>query len=196
MSPISSRKIVPPLACSKRPGLSATAPVNAPCTWPNSSDSISSSGIAAQLTSTNGPLRRRLDGVDACAPPAPCRCRSRRRSARGRWSARPSRPARAGAASPRSRRPSTCWRSTRARSARFSASRSRCRSALRTTSTVFSSDSGFSTKSNAPILIARTADSMLPWPEMIDHLRVDLPLAQPLQRRRARRCPAARRRGR
>ena len=29
-----------------------------------------------------------------------------------------------------------------------------------------SSDSGFSTKSNAPSLIARTADSMLPWPEI------------------------------
>ena len=35
---------MPPLACSKRPGLSATAPVNAPRTWPNNSDSISSSG--------------------------------------------------------------------------------------------------------------------------------------------------------
>ena len=34
-------------------------------------------------------------------------------------------------------------------------------------STVFSSESGFSTKSNAPILMARTADSMLPCPEII-----------------------------
>jgi hypothetical protein len=34
------------------------------------------------------------------------------------------------------------------------------------TSTVFSRESGFSTKSKAPILIALTADSMLPWPEM------------------------------
>jgi hypothetical protein len=44
---------------------SATAPVNAPFTWPNSSLSISSSGIAAQLTSTNGPLRaaQRVDGA-------------------------------------------------------------------------------------------------------------------------------------
>ena len=39
--------------------------------------------------------------------------------------------------------------------------------ALRTTSTVFSSDNGFSTKSNAPILMARTADSTLPCPEMM-----------------------------
>src|SRR5262245_34148647 len=34
------------------------------------------------------------------------------------------------------------------------------------TSTVLSNDSGFSTKSNAPNLIARTADSMLPCPEI------------------------------
>ena len=60
MSAISSRKIVPPSAASKRPRRSLTAPVKAPLTWPNSSLSISSSGIAAQLTSTNGPLRRRL----------------------------------------------------------------------------------------------------------------------------------------
>ncbi len=58
------------------------------------------------------------------------------------------------------------WRSTRARSARFSNSSRRCRRALRTTSTVFSSDSGFSTKSKAPSLMARTADSMLPCPEI------------------------------
>jgi hypothetical protein len=57
MSAISSRKIVPPCASSNLPRRSATAPVNAPATWPNSSLSISSSGIAAQLTSTNG--RRR-----------------------------------------------------------------------------------------------------------------------------------------
>ncbi len=60
-----------------------------------------------------------------------------------------------------------CCASTLARSARFSAWSRRCRSALRTTSTVLSSDSGFSTKSNAPILMARTAASTLPWPEMI-----------------------------
>ena len=34
------------------------APVNAPFSWPNSSDSISASGIAATLMATNGcPLR-------------------------------------------------------------------------------------------------------------------------------------------
>ena len=44
MSPISSRKIVPPWATSNLPRRSATAPVKAPRTWPNSSLSISSSG--------------------------------------------------------------------------------------------------------------------------------------------------------
>jgi hypothetical protein len=42
MSPISSRNSVPPSACSKRPRRSASAPVNEPFSWPNSSDSSSS----------------------------------------------------------------------------------------------------------------------------------------------------------
>ena len=60
MSPISSRNRVPPWASSNLPTLRATAPVKAPFSWPNSSDSISSSGIAAQFTSTKGPSLRRL----------------------------------------------------------------------------------------------------------------------------------------
>ena len=60
MSPISSRKIVPLSACSNLPICRSVAPVNEPFSWPNSSDSISSSGMAAQLTCTNGPSRRRL----------------------------------------------------------------------------------------------------------------------------------------
>ena len=60
MSAISSRKSVPPSASSNLPRRSATAPVKAPLMWPNSSLSISSSGIAAQFSSTNGACRRRL----------------------------------------------------------------------------------------------------------------------------------------
>ena len=56
--PISSRKIVPPLASSKRPNLRRSAPVKAPFSCPNSSDSASVSGIAAQLNLMNGPFRR------------------------------------------------------------------------------------------------------------------------------------------
>ena len=54
MTPISSSKIVPPSASANRPFLFVTAPVNAPRTWPKSSDSISVSGSAAQLTRTSG----------------------------------------------------------------------------------------------------------------------------------------------
>ena len=54
MSPISSRKTVPPLACSKRPRLVACAPVKAPRTCPKSSLSSSPSGIAVQLIGTKG----------------------------------------------------------------------------------------------------------------------------------------------
>ena len=73
---------------------------------------------------------------------ATLRCRSRRRSAPGRWSAPPSPPARAADA----------WRSSAdhrlgavdaERAARFSASRRRWCRALRTTSTVLSSGSGY-----------------------------------------------------
>ncbi len=45
---------MPPRASSKRPLLSATAPVKAPRTWPKSSDSRSPSGSAPQLTGTKG----------------------------------------------------------------------------------------------------------------------------------------------
>ena len=51
---------MPPSAAVKRPILFATAPVNAPFTWPKSSDSIRPSGIAPQLTETNGLSRRWL----------------------------------------------------------------------------------------------------------------------------------------
>ena len=58
MSPISSRKMVPPSACSSRPIFILCAPVKAPRSWPNSSDSSSSADSAAQLTATNARSRR------------------------------------------------------------------------------------------------------------------------------------------
>ena len=57
-SPISSRKSVPPWASSNWPSRRCSAPVNAPFSWPNSSLSSSVSGMAAQLTATNGWSRR------------------------------------------------------------------------------------------------------------------------------------------
>ena len=54
ISPISSRKIVPPWATSNRPGLALSAPVNAPRSCPNSSLCSRLSCSAAQSTTTNG----------------------------------------------------------------------------------------------------------------------------------------------
>jgi hypothetical protein len=60
ISAISSRKIVPPSASSKRPMRVLLAPVNAPFSWPNSSLSSRVSGIAAQFTLIIGPVARKL----------------------------------------------------------------------------------------------------------------------------------------
>jgi len=59
MSPISSRNSEPPSACSKRPRRRLSAPVNEPFSWPNSSDSSSSAGIAEVLSAMKGFLRAR-----------------------------------------------------------------------------------------------------------------------------------------
>ena len=59
MSPISSRKSVPPSAVSKRPARVSSAPVNEPFSWPKSSLSSSVSGRAAQVTLTKGLLAPR-----------------------------------------------------------------------------------------------------------------------------------------
>ncbi len=52
MSPISSRNSEPPSACSNRPMRCLSAPVKAPFSWPNSSDSSRFSCSAAQFTFT------------------------------------------------------------------------------------------------------------------------------------------------
>ena len=49
-SPTSSKKIVPPSATSKYPFLELAAPVKAPFSCPNNSESMVPSGIAPQLT--------------------------------------------------------------------------------------------------------------------------------------------------
>ena len=58
---------MPPSASSKRPRRAATAPVNAPFSWPNSSLSIRLPGTAAQLTATNGPSARALQACSVRA---------------------------------------------------------------------------------------------------------------------------------
>ena len=51
---------MPPSACSKRPRRMVCAPVKAPRSWPNSSDSSKSFGIAAVFSAIKGPLARGL----------------------------------------------------------------------------------------------------------------------------------------
>ncbi len=51
---------MPPSACSKRPRRVVCAPVKAPRSWPKSSDSSRSFGIAAVLIATKGPVARGL----------------------------------------------------------------------------------------------------------------------------------------
>ena len=60
ISPISSKKSVPPDASSNLPCRVSRASVNAPRSWPKSSLSSSVSAIAAQFTAMNGSSRRRL----------------------------------------------------------------------------------------------------------------------------------------
>src|SRR5690606_27475822 len=60
ISPISSRKIVPPLVTSKYPLRASCAPVNDPFSCPNNSESIVPSGIEPQLMAINCPCLRGL----------------------------------------------------------------------------------------------------------------------------------------
>ena len=57
-SPISLSSRVPPSANSSNPRFLPRAPVNAPASWPKSSDSASSGGMAAQLMAKKGPFAR------------------------------------------------------------------------------------------------------------------------------------------
>jgi hypothetical protein len=67
MSPISSRKRVPPVACTSRPSLSVLASVNAPRTCPKSSLSNSCAGTAEQLMATKAASARGLRSCSARA---------------------------------------------------------------------------------------------------------------------------------
>ena len=58
---------MPPSHCSNLPMCRLVAPVNAPCSWPNSSLSSSVSGIAAQLIARKGRWARALeDAASRC----------------------------------------------------------------------------------------------------------------------------------
>ena len=81
-SPTSSRKMVPPLAISKRPlALAHGAGESALFRGRTARSPATFSGRAAQLTATSGPVRFAGQPGGWPGPPAPCPCRSRLRSA-------------------------------------------------------------------------------------------------------------------
>jgi hypothetical protein len=164
MSPISSRKSVPPLACSKRPTRTRSAPVNAPRSCPKSSDSSSVSGSAAQLTLTKGPSARgEREWISPAITSFPVPVspvistvlregatrRARSTATRSAWLV-PMMPS------------GGSRRSTRARKAPTSRASRACSTARRTRISSCSRSKGFWTKSNAPSRIASTAVSMVP----------------------------------
>ena len=83
-SPISSRNRAPPAAASNLPSFEHAAPVNAPFSCPNSSDSMRESDSSAQLTDTIGRPDRGLRSWISFAvcvlpvPVSPRRHRSRK----------------------------------------------------------------------------------------------------------------------
>ena len=145
--------------------LGRSAPVKAPRSWPNSSLSISSSGMAAQLTATNGPrgaLAAQVDGLGDQLLARAALARDQHPRIGGRHfldQAEDRLDRRRGpdhlvalAGSPSGRRCAPV-------PAASAAGRSPGRSG-------YSSHSiGFSRKSKAPILMASTALAMVPWPD-------------------------------
>ncbi len=156
MSAISSRNSVPPSASANRPGLLSAAPVNAPLTWPNSSLSMSSSGMAAQFISTNGSEHRVDCAWIARATssfPVPFSPKIRTRPLVGAVASICWRRSRIGRLSPiRVSFSCSCSRSCWIRWSFFLSA-----TALRSVRAIFSRESGFSTKSNAPRRPARWA---------------------------------------
>src|SRR2546427_1097306 len=163
MSPISSRKTVPPSATSSLPRFWVDAAVKAPFSWPNSSDSRSSSDRATQFTGMNRRLWRRPQlWIDRArrSLPVPLSPRSRTvESLCATFLALSMTAFILGLAATRvSKRLSSSDR--RAVTSRLSAPRS---SVLPITRLRYSLSNGFVTKSVAPSFIASTARWMVPW---------------------------------
>jgi len=151
---------VPPSATSNSPRFLAIAPVNAPRSWPNSSLSISSGGIAAQLTLTNAPadtvllrwIARAISSLPVPLSPV-ISTRLRVGATLAIWRRRS---CMAGVLPSSSQRASTARR--RSWTSRHILRRS---SALRAVTITRLRSSGFSMKSNAPSRVAATASSIV-----------------------------------
>src|SRR6516164_3278899 len=164
MSPISSRNNVPLSACSNFPMWRPAAPVNAPFSCPNSSDSNSSAGTAAQFSVTNGPSRRGdFSWMARATSSLPVPVWPKMHTLVSLAATRSICANSLAIAAP----PPTSWcLPSRFFSSVFSSSRRDTRSAFSTVTSSLSVDSGFSRKSSAPSLVARTAMAMFACPEI------------------------------
>ena len=166
MSPISSRNSVPPSASSNFPIRWLAAPVKAPRSWPNSSDSISSFGIAAQFTSTKGfafLLLSRWIAFATSSFPEPFSPEMRTRTSVGATRSTIESTSRIFGLQPRI----TSFPSTASRIRWYSVSNRCCSAAFRTAMTSLSLSSGLGRKSYAPRRVASTAVSIVPCPEIM-----------------------------
>ena len=162
-SPTSSRNSVPPSASSKRPMRRSVAPVNAPRSWPNISDSTRSFGIAALLTHTNGLAARALCRWIAEATsslPVPDSPVMSTRASVGATRAIMARRSSIAWLTPTSGSPCPSASCSRRFSARVRDSATAARSVVSTPSGV----SGFSRNWKAPSLVARTASARFALP--------------------------------
>ncbi len=166
ISPTSSRKSEPPSASSNLPMRWETAPVKDPFSWPKSSLSMRSSGIAAQFTSTKGSPARFESSWSLRATsslPVPFSPMIRTRAFVGATRFTVSRMESISGCSPII----SVFSPTRLSSWTFRRASSACARPLRIVSSSRSMSIGFSRKSNAPSFVASTAVPMVPCPEMM-----------------------------
>ena len=164
ISEISSRKMVPPSAASKRPMRLATASVKAPFSWPKSSLSRRLPLSAAHSTATKGPFARGERAWSACATsslPVPLGPSISTVACVGAaWRMRWNTFCIASEVPVMSLRP--CLTSSSLRSDTTSSSNARVFSAFATRRSSWSRSTGFVRKSSAPSFIASTARSTEP----------------------------------
>ena len=155
---------MPRSACSNLPTCFSVAPVNDPFSWPNSSDSISSSGIAAQLTCTNrSRLRRLLRWIVRATSSLPTPLSPVISTVALVGAARPT--AAMICFSPLLSPIIWCRTSTAFFSVRTSSRSCRESSAFCRLTSTRSLANGFSMKSKAPFLVASTAVLIVPCPD-------------------------------
>ena len=162
---------MPSCADSSRPAREATAPVKAPRTWPNSSDSSRVSGTALQLRATKRwPRRGLLWWIALAASSLPVPVSPVTRTVLGLAATVSSRSNSSRIRGLRPTSPSNRYRSWICdRSQAFSDRRRRCSRAERITCSNWSNWKGLVMKSAAPRLSAATASATVPNPVTTTH---------------------------